>query len=45
VHAGGIYAALKYIYKADRIVAEIDWSWTSIKINPAQLIVNVGGFL
>ena len=24
VHAGGIYAALKYIYKADRIVAEID---------------------
>ena len=24
VHAGGIYAALKHIYKADRIVAEID---------------------
>ncbi len=24
VHAGGIFAALKYIYKADRIVAEID---------------------
>lgn len=24
VHAGGIYAALKYIYKADRIVKEID---------------------
>ncbi|MBK8628229.1 MAG: S46 family peptidase [Saprospiraceae bacterium] len=24
VHAGGIYAALKYIYKADRIVAEIE---------------------
>jgi len=24
VHAGGIYAAFKYIYKADRIVAEID---------------------
>jgi hypothetical protein len=24
VHAGGIYAALKYIYKADRIVAELE---------------------
>ncbi len=24
VHAGGIYAALKYIYKADRIVKELD---------------------
>jgi len=24
VHAGGIYAALKYIYKADRIIQEID---------------------
>ena len=24
VHAGGIYAALKYIYKADRIVEELD---------------------
>ncbi len=24
VHAGGIYAALKYVYKADRIVAEIE---------------------
>lgn len=24
VHSGGIYAALKYIYKADRIVKEID---------------------
>jgi V8-like Glu-specific endopeptidase len=24
VHAGGIYAALKYIIKADRIVAELD---------------------
>ncbi len=24
VHAGGIYAALKYIYKADRIIKELD---------------------
>jgi hypothetical protein len=24
VHAGGIYAALKYIFKADRIVSELD---------------------
>ena len=24
VHAGGIYAALKYIFKADRIVKEIE---------------------
>ncbi|MBP9209919.1 MAG: S46 family peptidase [Saprospiraceae bacterium] len=24
VHAGGIYAALKYIYKADRIIQELD---------------------
>jgi hypothetical protein len=24
VHAGGIYAALKYIFKADRIVKELD---------------------
>jgi V8-like Glu-specific endopeptidase len=24
VHAGGIYAALKYVYKAERLVAELD---------------------
>ncbi|MEZ4911423.1 MAG: S46 family peptidase [Saprospiraceae bacterium] len=24
VHAGGIYAALKYVFKADRIIAELD---------------------
>jgi len=23
VHAGGIYAAMKYIYKADRIISEL----------------------